>query len=189
MTVFEAIYRENAWNGVESRSGPGSGPAATARLVPELLGLVAELDIRSVLDVGCGDGFWMPDLPGYFGFEPTREAVKLARRNHPGRRYGSVLPSKPFDLVIVRDVIQHLSLRGGIDLLAAIHATRSRWLLASTYVGGENFDIVAGDCYWPDLEADPFLMGTPERRIFDGYGYADPDEIRDPRKHLGLWRF
>jgi hypothetical protein len=188
VTVFDRIYRDNLWNGSESRSGPGSGAAATARLRDRLVALVDELGIESVMDVGCGDNYWMPDLPGYYGFDPSRTAVAFARRNHPQRRFGTHLPAKAFGLVIVRDVVQHLPLTNGVNLIAAVRATGSTWLLASTFVGGENIDIVTGRAYSPDLTAAPFDLGQPARLIFDGYGYEDSDAIRDPRKHLGLWR-
>lgn len=186
MSVFDDIYRENRWNGIESRSGPGSGTEATEAVVTELQALVAELGIGSVLDAACGDSFWMPDLPGYVGIDVAPEAIRLARERHPARAYlvGNIvemwLPA--FDLVIFRDVVQHLPLDVGVAAIAALRASGSRWLLASSFVGGQNVDIEAGDAYAPDLTAPPFSIGEPDRLIFDGY-----PGTRDPRKHLGLW--
>jgi SAM-dependent methyltransferase len=190
VNIFATIYRANAWNGRESLSGPGSGPAATATVAQAIVELVAELRISSVLDVGCGDGFWMPDLPGYIGIDVVDQAVRAARRRHPGRSYMVAAVAdldRAFDLVIVRDVIQHCSFSDGLALLDAIRRTGSSWLLASTFRGGENIDIPTGDAFSPDLEAEPFTLGEPLRLIADGYGYDDPGAIRDPRKHLGLW--
>ena len=187
-SVFDRIYRENLWNGVESRSGPGSGPVATRRVALALRALVDEGDIASVLDVGCGDGYWMPGLPGYVGFDASREALRIARRRHPHRNYTSVWPDRSFDLVICRDVMQHLPLADGVELLERIRATGSRRLLASTYVGGENVDIAPGEAYSPDLTAPPFDLPEPDAAIFDGYHYHETPEIRDDRKYLALWR-
>lgn len=192
LDVFSAIYQRNAWNGVESKSGPGSGAVATIHVAADILRLVDELGIRTVLDAACGDGYWMPDLPGYVGVDVAPEAIEQARLNHPDRIYvvGNIveLDLPPVDLIIFRDALQHLPLEVGTAAIAALGASSSRWLLASTYRGGENIDIDAGDCYAPDLEAEPFGMDPPERLIFDGYGYAAADGVRDPRKHLGLWR-
>jgi SAM-dependent methyltransferase len=185
--IFDRIYRDNLWNGDESRSGPGSGRAATRRLVPDLLALVDQLGVGSVLDVGCGDGYWMPDLPGYVGFDWSREAVERSQVRHPDRRYVRAFPSGTFDLVICRDAIQHLSLRDGVRLVERM--TRAgRFLLASTYVEGTNVDIRNGEAYRPDLTAEPFSLPQPDRLIFDGYAYVATDKPRDPAKHLGLWR-
>lgn len=191
MSVFDTIYRTNAWNGRESRSGPGSGASATVGVASEIVELVAELGATSVLDVACGDGYWMPDLPGYLGVDIAAEAIRLARKRHPDRNYrqvdAGVTVLGSFDLVIVRDVIQHLSLSEGVALLASVKATGSRWLLASSFMGGVNIDISTGDSYSPDLTAEPFGFPQPDRRIFDGWDYADPAAVRDDRKYLCLW--
>jgi SAM-dependent methyltransferase len=191
--IFDTIYRDNAWNGVESRSGPGSGDAATALLRAELVNLARELDVRSVVDAACGDGYWMPDLPGYTGIDVSAEAIELAQRRHPERRYlvGSLATVRipTADLVIFRDALQHLSLNDGTAALARIIESGPRFLLASTYIGGLNEDITTGDAYSPDLMGQPFNLGEPDRLIFDGYHYHEhgTDAVRDPRKHLGLW--
>jgi SAM-dependent methyltransferase len=192
--VFERIYRRNFWNGVESRSGPGSGPVATARVAEAIVELVRRHGVRSVLDVGCGDGYWMPDLPGYLGIDPAPSAVRAARERHSERGYlvGDVRDpgpwQRPHDLVLTRDAMQHMPLHMALDALAAIRATGSAWLLASTYRGGDNRDIKPGDYYEPDLEAKPFSLAYPAEMIFDGWDYGRPGVSRDPRKHLGLWR-
>ena len=185
--VFDRIYRVNAWRGRESRSGPGSGDAATRRVAPEILGLVGEFDIASVLDVGCGDGYWMPDLPGYVGFDWSTAALRYARTNHPDRTYVDEWPDRAFDMVIVRDVVQHLPLDTAMLLIREARLSAKRLLVASTYSPGWNIDIRAGDFYSPDLTADPFSLVPPDRRIFDGYHYHETDELRDPAKHLGVW--
>jgi SAM-dependent methyltransferase len=149
--------------------------------------------VRSVVDAACGDGYWMPDLPGYTGIDVSAEAIELAQRRHPERRYlvGSLATVRipTADLVIFRDALQHLSLNDGTAALARIIESGPRFLLASTYIGGLNEDITTGDAYSPDLMGQPFNLGEPDRMIFDGYHYHEhgTDAVRDPRKHLGLW--
>lgn len=188
--TFSDIYRTNRWGGRESLSGPGSGTAATARVAEALKTLVAELGVTSVLDVGCGDGFWVPDLPGYVGVDVAPEAIERARVNHPTRVFEvcdarrDVLPRA--ELVIVRDAIQHLPLVDGRALLHNVVVSGATWLLASTFPGGPNVDIAEGEVYTPDLQAYPFTLGLAEMVIADGYAY-EGEGIRDPRKLLGLW--
>jgi len=159
----------------------------------EVVLLVGELGITSVLDAACGDGFWMPDLPGYIGVDIAPEATATSRRRHPHRRYltGDVATLKlpTCDLVVTRDAMQHLSWADGTAFLSALIATGPKYLLASHYIGGENIDIETGGAYSPDLTAYPFWLPEPDRLIFDGYYYHrhDTDAVRDPRKHLALW--
>lgn len=186
--TFDAIYRANAWNGIETRSGPGSHVEPTRRVADAILWLVDVLGVSSVLDVGCGEGSWMPDLPGYVGVDVSGEALAEARRRHPDRLYAHVSAlgelGRP-GLLIVRDVVQHLPLVAGHRLLDGL---RGDWLLASTYVDGENTDIAEGEAYRPDLTEPPFGLEPPRLLIPDGYHYHDGDSLRDPGKMLGLWR-
>lgn len=193
MTVFSRIYQGNLWNGTETRSGPGSNRAPTTRVSEALLALVAELGISSVVDVACGEGYWQPELPGYVGLDVAPEAIEAARQFHPDREYRvhdarSGCPQA--DLVICRDALQHLSLRDGSRMLAAIRESGSTWLLASTYVGGTNGSGPSGRYVYfePDLEAAPYSLPPALRLLRDGFDYQHPDVIRDPRKMLGLWR-
>ena len=107
---WEYIYEHDVWNGVESLSGPGSGTAATAPMVEELQTVVRSIDIRTVLDVACGDGYWMPDLGvAYVGIDVSAKAIARARQHHPHRTYihGDFLTTDVRgDLIIMRDVLQ-----------------------------------------------------------------------------------
>lgn len=192
--VFDDIYRSNAWAGRTSRSGPGSDPPATARVALAIAVIVRAFGIRTVLDAACGDGRWFPDLPTsveYTGLDVSVEAIVLARANRPDRVFMAldVRDHCPgVDLVVLRDALQHLPLRDGLAVLDRIRASGSRWLLASTFIGGTNVDIRPGDAYSPNLEALPFSMPRPALLHPDGFAYDDPDAIRDGRKMLGLWR-
>jgi hypothetical protein len=190
--TFDAIYQQNTWAGTETRSGPGSGTAATRLVSAALVELVAYLGVESVVDAACGEGLWQPELPGYLGLDVSGEAVAWARELHPGRTYRQhdVRVSCPrADLVLCRDAMQHLSLPDGLAMLEAIVASGSRWLLASTYVAGTNREIATGDAYAPNLEAQPFNLPPAQLLLHDGYGYDEATwrQLRDPAKCLGLW--
>jgi hypothetical protein len=92
------------------------------------------------------------------------------------------------DLILLRDMQQHLPLRDAVAVLDAIRRSGSRWLLASTYVGGRNVRVAAGGFYEPDLEAPPFDMPPAARLYHDGYSYDGDESLRDARKMLALWR-
>ena len=144
----------------------------------------------SVTNLGCGEDWWTPDLPGYVGLDVAPEAVEVASRNHPDRRYivwdGHAHVGG--DLILCRDVVQHLSMADGLGLVRTIQQAHSGYLLASTYIDGDNIDIETGDAYRPNLEAEPFNLPPALLLIHDGYEYHDGDRLRDPGKMLGLWR-
>lgn len=187
--TFEDIYQRNLWRGTESLSGPGSGTPATRTVSAELAALVGELRVRTVLDFGCGDGYWMPDLPGYVGYDPTRRAIARAKLNHPDRRYTNRMPTRPFDMVIVRDVIQHLPLMAGVWTMTTAADLSRKYLVMSHYVNGNNRDIAEGEAYSPNMTSAPFNMPEPDRLIFDGHHYHDhgTDAVRDAGKFLAVW--
>lgn len=115
------------------------------RLAVAAAEFVLERPIRSVLDVGCGEGRWRAPLrrlrPGlaYVGVDGSAWVV----RRH-GRRRGIVQGTfggvgelrlhRPFDLVVCSDVVHYLStaeLRRGLAALSAL--TRGMlWLDAFT---------------------------------------------------------
>ena len=133
MTVFDQIYRDNEWGGEESRSGPGSGSAEARELAPEIMDLIARLGVESVLDVGCGEGFWTPDLPGYIGIDVSSVAIDRARQLHPDRdlRVDDGSPYPKCDLVLLRCVIQHLSFDDASVVIQRIRQSGATWLLCT----------------------------------------------------------
>jgi hypothetical protein len=189
--VFERIYRANEWNGVSTRSGPGSSVVVTWRVREALVELVRYLRVRTVVDAACGEGLWQPELPGYVGLDVAPSAIEAAQRHHPGRSYRvhDMRDGCPAaDLVICRDAIQHLSLEDGAAVLRSIKASGSSWLLASTYVGSTNLPIDTGGFYSPNLEDAPFWLPPALLLLHDGYDYDEGRWLRDPAKMLGLWR-
>lgn len=179
--VFDRIYSENEWGG--QGCGPGSKFEATAllrRILPELVrGVVA----HSVLDAACGDGAWMPELPGYVGMDIVPAAIDAARKNHPDRTYllGDIrrdwLPL--VDMVICRDAMMHMHLKNGLETLDHLQGTGATWLVATTFENGVNEPIETGGFYHINLEAEPFRLGRPWMVI--------EDDWRHPDKLLGVW--
>jgi len=185
---FTDIYRKNAWNGTETKAGPGSTRAATEHLTQELPRIVAEMSIGSVLDAGCSESWWMPDLPGYVGVDIVPAAIERARELHPDRdlRVADIcaddLPR--CEAVIVRDALQHLSLKDGLTALQNFRRSGAKWLLASSHEGETNTDVASGSYFPCNLEAAPFWLGPPRWKVADGIWETG---VRFPKKVFGLW--
>lgn len=117
---FSRIYEDHHWGGT-SKSGPGSDLDHNAVYLRLLQTLIRDpaLNIRSVLDVGCGDWTLGKEIDwrgiDYNGMDIVPSVV-AANQAHFGCQTVSfrtgdlahdVLP--PADLLIAKDVLQHLS--------------------------------------------------------------------------------
>ena len=119
--VFTSIYRDRKWsNGEEGvpLSGPGSNPIAAAPYVTFVKQVIERFGITSVVD--CGHGDWMMwrdykfDDVDYTGFDVAEELSARLQKIHgnENRRFiqadASVADLPPGDLLISKDVLQHL---------------------------------------------------------------------------------
>lgn len=194
--VFTDYFRRNKWRDPDSRSGKGSNLKATEELRRLLPPLLHDLGVRSMLDLPCGDFFWMAhvDLTGidYTGGDivPDMIAQNSQRHGRPGRKFQVIDlirgPLPQADLVFVRDCLVHLSHEHVMQALANIRASGSTWLLTTVYPATPvNEDILTGQWRALDLTKAPFNLPAPERLIAEG---AAEERGQGPDKHLGLWR-
>jgi hypothetical protein len=193
--VFAGIYQTRGWGPGESVSGRGASVEQTRRLVRELQDLLAQLEIRSLLDIPCGDWNWMKlvNLAGidYIGADIVEELI-AANRQHErsGVRFARMdLLSDPLpqvDAIFTRDCLVHLSFEQIGAALRNIVQSGSRWLLTTTFPGrSENRDIPTGRWRPLNLELAPFHLPPPERYLFEACTEANG---RWADKSLGLWR-
>jgi 2-polyprenyl-3-methyl-5-hydroxy-6-metoxy-1,4-benzoquinol methylase len=149
---FTTMYEGNRWKGKRSRSGAGSEGVFAEQKVTLLKDLAERYGIRTMLDLGCGDFFWMreiaPCLERYHGIdvvEPliaanrdrfgsptiTFECLDIAsaerEQSHDPPADGEI---QSYDLVICFDVIGHL-LNPEVDRLLefVLHPGRGKYLL------------------------------------------------------------
>ena len=64
--VFTNIYENYGFGSTESRSGPGSTLEETKVLREKIRSLVIEKNIKSVVDIPCGDFHWMKEIVSSF---------------------------------------------------------------------------------------------------------------------------
>lgn len=189
--VFTNIYRNNHWGSAESVSGPGSEVAATRAISAALPGLLRKYEIRSMLDVPCGDFHWMKDVDlgdvDYVGGDIVEDLVAAVSRRHgaANRRFmvldvaTSALP--PVDLIFCRDCFIHLPFSSIHAALANFRRSQARYVLLTTYLDWPiNYDTSAGGARGVDLCAWPFNLPKPIELI---------EEARSgsARRCMGLW--
>ena len=78
--VFTAIYKSNAWGGEDSVSGPGSDLSQTKNIIKELPLLFDDFSISSMMDIPCGDFYWMSKMDlsslSYLGGDIVEEMIQ-----------------------------------------------------------------------------------------------------------------
>jgi hypothetical protein len=192
---FTGIYEKRYWGAAGSASGGGSSLEST-RIVREVLPrLFREKAISSLLDIPCGDFYWMDSVPlggiSYIGGDIVAPLIVENERRHarPGVRFihldviNDPLPRA--DLVICRDCLVHLPLADVVKALRNIARSGSKLLLTTSFPSRvENKEIAAGKWRPLNLQIAPFHLPKPDELIneecHDAEGaYAD--------KSLGLW--
>ena len=157
--IFDDIYEHDKWNG---GSGPGSNKSNTTEYVSYLNELLRSLNVKSFLDIGCGD--WQLaeqlDFTGirYKGIDVSKNAVIAAKSKAPegtdisNQEIHEI--SESFDFVHIKDVLQHLPLIECDKILG--HASKSKHVLVVNDHCESNSDIDAGQhrplnvLFWPN---------------------------------------
>lgn len=192
--TFTEIYRNNAWENAESRSGPGSTVARCQPVIAALLQLIEELSIRTLLDAPCGDFNWMKEvpLPGirYVGMDIVPDLIERNRELYSDHsrefRQGDITrgPLPKADAIFCRDALVHLSEADVFSALRTFKNSGSTYLITTTFPAQmANVEIATGQWRPLNLEQAPFHLPTPARMLSDGCphpGYTD--------KGLGVWR-
>lgn len=169
--IFTDYYRSNFW-GAESRSGGGSTLAQTIKVRTIVESVIASYDVRLIVDIPCGDFFWMQhvDFKGaeYLGLDVVAQLAEKNRENFGTEQISfrtcDLLsgPVPTADLIICRDALVHFSYDDIRSALNSISQSNSRYLLTTTFPEtGLNWNIRTGDWRPLNLEIAPFDMPPP----------------------------
>lgn len=179
--VFREIYEKSGWNLThqDSVSGEGSDAVQTAQLRAALPSLLRQLKVKTLLDIPCGDFYWMQqvDLSGvhYTGADIVPALIRQNRQRFTGDRRTfrlldltqDSLPAA--DLIFCRDCLVHLSLADIRAALSNIAQSGATWLLVTHFPEEKaNKDIVTGG--WRPLNfcLPPFDLPAPYQLINEG---------------------
>jgi SAM-dependent methyltransferase len=193
--VFRHAITENKWGCNDSLSGGGSDLDQTRAIRDRLPGLWADLDVGTVLDLPCGDFFWMKHVPmdgiRYIGADILPELIQrnndlYGRSSVTFRRIDLLQDRLPkVDLILCRDCLVHFSYRDVAAALRNICDSGSKYLLTTTFTERRNHDIATGQFRPLNLEVQPLSLPAPILRINEGCTERD-GLYRD--KSLGLWK-
>jgi len=172
--AFFALYASGG-----SGSGRGSSPEYTAGFRDFLQGFMRAHGVKSVLDYGCGDWQWarLMDWSGidYLGVDIVPSLIESLRSRHGRERvrfdlaHDGALPE--VDLVICKDVLQHLPNGEALGLMGRMEHAAKHVLWVQDRAKGPNVECVRG-AYRPiDLTQPPF--GRQGHVVFE---FRRPDD-------------
>ncbi|MFR9166048.1 MAG: class I SAM-dependent methyltransferase [Dysgonomonas sp.] len=193
--IFTDIYNTNHWTSPESISGPGSDSEQTTTLVDGLNSLIKENNIKSILDIPCGDFNWMQkvDLEGidYIGADIVEALISENQQKYTAENIrfevldliSDKLPK--VDILVVRDCLVHLSLENIYNSVKNIKSSGAKYLLATTFPEHSvNFDIQTGEWRPLNLQIKPFKFPKPLLIINEG---CTEVKGRFNDKSMALW--
>ena len=187
---FEKIYERNEWH---YGSGEGSLHFHNVGYIAFLEGFIANNNVASVVDLGCGDwqfsqfvNWGEAHYSGYDIVRPVIAANKLEYSDngvefHLYSGDPSELPAA--DLLIAKDVLPHLSNTRITAILSNLDRFKYALITNSLDPDGEtrNKDIRDGDWWYLDIRQPPFNIAAEEVFVFtkkqlgeDGLFELDP---------------
>lgn len=202
--VFTSLYEHFGFGNEESRSGPGSTLEETKELRNKLVELINEKNIKSVLDIPCGDWNWMKEIAhnfeSYTGGDIVDECVRVNNEKYGNDKIRFVnfdllkdeIPEA--DLLIVRDVIGHYPVSQGNIIINNILKSNCKYLLTTTTYNisngtglssYKNTNIDVGRHYMVNLMEYPFSLPIPITYIEEVPRIDKYDD--GERKVMALW--
>ena len=164
--IFAFIYDRSVWGG---GSGAGSNLQVTVPYIGYLRYLMEHHDVRTIVDLGCGDWRFARhlDFTGreYIGYDVVPSVVEANRVAYgaPNIRFehadAAQVDSLPeADLIVCKDVLQHLSNRNVLRVLEK--CARARLALFTNDYHPLNADCSDGDTRPLDVSRAPFSLAA-----------------------------
>ena len=139
--IFTDIYKKNKWRDSYSSSGTGSNLKQTQTIVNEMPKIFSKYQIKSILDIPCGDFYWMKELKfleiNYLGADIVPELVKMNKKNFSKNniKFKVLDLSKDelpcADLIFCRDCLVHLSYEDIFKCLNNIKRSNCKYLMTT----------------------------------------------------------
>ena len=172
--IFRKIHADNFWASKESVSGVGSEISYTVNLRECLNELISTYDIKSICDAPCGDFNWIGNVLSenssisYTGIDIVPQLIDKNNELYKTEKvkfiHGDICtdPLPKSDLLIVRDVLFHLSNQDLMLFKENLRKTEFKYLLVSQHSHGQenNKDIRTGDFRELDVGLRPLYFPT-----------------------------
>ena len=157
-SIFSNIYKDNYWGSDESVSGVGSEMDYTIELRRGIKEIISNFDIKVIVDAPCGDFNWMRSIVesediSYIGYDIVDDLIVKNNEQHAGEKIKFFVADicktilADCDLLIIRDVLFHLSNEDLLSFKSILKETKFTYLLVSHHEHQNvvNTDINTGD--------------------------------------------
>ena len=193
--IFTDIYRKNKWGDKYSLSGSGSNLEQTQIVLKTLQKVIKEYQIVSLLDLPCGDFYWMKELDfanlQYIGGDIVSDLIfinqkKFSRKNIKFMTLDLILNDLPYsDLLFCRDCLVHFSFNDIFKALKNIKRTKFRYIMTTNFLDRSvNIDVPTGSWRTINLCKSPFNFPAPIESIYENCTEAE-NKFSD--KVLSIW--
>lgn len=177
--IFTRIYSNDLFNKKAKQSdglsisGPGSGIYQTQEIIKKLPLILKKYMIKSVLDIPCGDFYWMEKVNlndvNYIGSDIVKSLIvnnqrKYSRDNINFKVLDIMNDDLPtVDLILCRDLFVHMTNKQINKGIQNILKSNSKYLLTTSFVSlNQNSDINSVGNWRPiNLEIEPFNLLNP----------------------------
>jgi 2-polyprenyl-3-methyl-5-hydroxy-6-metoxy-1,4-benzoquinol methylase len=165
--VFSKIYKEDLWHG---GSGAGSKLENVKEYVEILQKYIDKPEVKTVLDLGCGDWQFSKFLDlssvSYLGVDVVESIIESNSTSYSASnikfisRDITTYEVPKADLIICKDVLQHLCNKDVVNILVKIITSSKFSLITNDFNpdNTENKDIDNGNYRCLDLTLSPFYL-------------------------------
>ncbi len=194
---FRFIYKNQYWKNRKggSLSGAGSNLSSTATLIGELNRFLETKNIKSLVDIPCGDWHWMSKVNlktiNYIGCDAIDEIIQENQNKHQTKNINfkkaniisDILPSA--DFIFIRDLFVHFKDSEILMSLENIKRYDFKYIGITNYpTTNLNKEKSLGDRWRPiNLTINPFNLPNPDFLLSD----TNNDNPMDKEKTLAIW--
>lgn len=193
--TFTRYYNTHYWKSKETVSGKGSELEITKILRKELPIFLKELNVKTLLDIPCGDFNWMKEidltnLDQYIGADIVSDLIDKNKKKYQ-KEYSNIEFKKfdvrvdnlpRVDVILCRDLLIHFSFDDIVKTLENIKKSNSKFIMTTSFPSiDKNVDIKTGGHHHVNLLLPPFSFPKPFSTIKE---FAQNPQVT---KYLGLW--
>ena len=193
--IFKNIYLKNKWRDKDSFSGTGSNLNQTKNIRIGLSNFIKNKNIESILDIPCGDFYWMKELNldnvKYIGADIVPDLIYKNRNTYNKKNVSFEIlditkDQLPFsDIIFCRDCLVHLSFADIFKSLNNIKNGRFKFFITTNFLDREfNEDIETGSWRTINFYKSPFNFPKSIEDINEKCTEAG-DQYKD--KVLSIW--